>query len=482
LAIQPKTPGVFIQERDAFPASIVGVETAAPVFIGYTETAEQSGRPVHLQPVRISSLRDYEATFGGPFVHPFRLTALSTTTVGGKREVKLGGKIYRLDPVKQFYLYNGLRLFFANGGGPCYVVSVGTYDAARVLQADLAAGLTAVHDLVGPTLLVIPELVLLYDPSLPADNDADCRAVAETMLQQCADRADRFALLDVWGAEAGMPVDTQIDRFRGGFAGVAPNARSYGAAYFPFLTTSLVDPANTKEVSYTTLDAASLAILRAALPGAALDANNPTVKNLHAVMAEAIGTLPPSAAMAGIYAMNDAMRGVWSAPANVGFNDVRGPIIPISDATQDDLNVPLDGLAVNTIRDFVGRGTLVWGARTLDGNDNDLRYIQVRRTLIYIGQSIKLSLEAFAFEPNVAQTWTAVMATINGFLRQIWQASGLMGAKPQDAFAVLCGLGSTMTAQDVADGNMNVRVSLSMIRPAEFIQLTFTQKVVGEAG
>jgi hypothetical protein len=481
LAIQPKTPGIFIQELDAFPSSIVGVDTAVPVFIGYTETAAQNGRPVHLQPVRIDSLRDYEATFGGAFVHPFRLTALATT-VDAKREIKLGGKIYRLDPVKRFYLYNGLRLFFANGGGTCYVVSVGTYDAASVLQADLAAGLTAVQDLVGPTLLVIPELALLYDPSLPADNDAGCRAIAQKMLQQCADRRDRFALLDVWGAEAGMPVDTQIDMFRGGLAGVPQDARSYGAAYFPFLETSLVDPANSKEVSYTTLDTASLAILRAALPGAALDANNPTVKNLHALMAEAIGTLPPSATMAGLYTMNDATRGVWSAPANVGLNDVRGPTIPISDAMQGDLNVPLDGLAVNAIRDFIGRGTLVWGTRTLDGNNNDLRYIQVRRTLIYIGQSIQQALEPFAFAPNVAQTWSTVTAMISNFLLAIWKDGGLMGATPKDAFAVQCGLGSTMTAQDVADGNMNVRVSLQIVHPAEFIELTFTQKVAGGAG
>ena len=90
--------------------------------------------------------------------------------------------------------------------------------------------------------------------------------------------------------------------------------------------------------------------------------------------------------------------------------------------------MPIDGLAINAIRDFVGRGTLVWGARTLDGNSNDWRYIQVRRALIYIEQSVELALNKFVFEPNVAQTWVTVASMIGSFLRGVWQAGGLMGA------------------------------------------------------
>jgi phage tail sheath protein FI len=141
------------------------------------------------------------------------------------------------------------------------------------------------------------------------------------------------------------------------------------------------------------------------------------------------------------------------------------------------MNVPLDGLAVNAIRQFPGRGAVVWGARTLDGNSQDYRYIQVRRTLIYIEQSIKTALAPFAFAPNTGVTWTSVNAMISDFLTQLWTQGGLMGDKPSDAFQVSVGLGSTMTAQDVLDGYMRVSVTLQMIRPAEFIELTFVQQM-----
>ncbi len=507
MTAQKPTPGVFVQEHDAFPPSIVGVATAVPVFIGYTEKAPQGGPA----PVRIDSLAEYQATFGGAFVHQFKLTDVTADPT--QSEAALGGKLYRLDPVKRFYLYNSLRLFYDNGGESCYVVSVGTYDAPKILQADLANGLAAVNDLTGPTMLAIPEATLLYDPS-PA-NDAGCRAIAQNMLQQCLDRQDRVALLDVWGAEAlsqtptSAQLDAVIDAFRNGVAGSA--GLSYGAVYFPFLKTSLVDPTNPHDVSYANFDTAALATLRSALltdptaqvyiayldaaaklkPGESIDpkimqalaANMPpVVQIIYAVVAEKIGTLPPSPAMAGVYTQNDTMRGVWIAPANLALAAVTGLTVMITDAMQGDLNVPIDGLAVNAIREFAGRGMVVWGARTLDGNSNDWRYVQVRRLMIYVEQSIQQALGAFVFEPNDGPTWATVTAMINSFLQALWSQGGLMGAKPDDAFSVQCGLGSSMTAQDILDGTMIVNVQLAVVRPAEFMVLTIKQKMQPAAG
>src|SRR6202022_4765744 len=115
---------------------------------------------------------------------------------------------------------------------------------------------------------------------------------------------------------------------------------------------------------------------------------------------------------------------------------VIGPATSISTKRQDDLNMPINGLAINAIREFVGRGTLVWGARTLDGNSSDWRYIPVRRALIYVEQSVKLALARFVFEPNVEQTWVTVASMVAGFMRGLWQVGGLIGATPQDAFWV----------------------------------------------
>ena len=116
---------------------------------------------------------------------------------------------------------------------------------------------------------------------------------------------------------------------------------------------------------------------------------------------------------------------------------------------------------------------------TLDGNSNDERYIQARRTIIYIEQSIKSALNVFIFAPNDANTWVTVTAKVSNFLTDLWEQGGLMGAKASDAFTVQCGLGSTMTGQDILDGYMIVQVTLQMIRPDEFIELTFRQKMEG---
>jgi phage tail sheath protein FI len=141
------------------------------------------------------------------------------------------------------------------------------------------------------------------------------------------------------------------------------------------------------------------------------------------------------------------------------------------------MNLPLNGKAVNAIRDFVGRGTLVWGARTLDGNSNDYRYIQVRRTLVYIEQSIKAALDPFVFAPNDGQTWVNVTAMISNFLTGLWTQGGLMGSKASDAFSVQCGLNGTMTGLDILNGYMRVQVRSD--DPPGGHRAAFTQKMQG---
>jgi len=188
---------------------------------------------------------------------------------------------------------------------------------------------------------------------------------------------------------------------------------------------------------------------------------------------------PPSGAMAGVWAINDITSGVWTAPAGVTPMAVVAPEVEVTDAQQAAYALPGDGKAINILRDFPGRGTVVWGARTLKGNSPDYRYIQVRRTLIYIEQSIKTALDQFAFAANDKQTWAAVMSSVSGFLADLWHEGALMGASAKEAYNVQCGVGTTMTEQDILDGRMIVAVTLSLIHPAEFIVLTITQAMQG---
>ena len=126
---------------------------------------------------------------------------------------------------------------------------------------------------------------------------------------------------------------------------------------------------------------------------------------------------------------------------------------------------------------FPGMGNMVWGARTLDGNSNDWRYINVRRMMIFLEQSVKEAARAYVFAPNDTSTWESVKSMISNFLESIWRQGGLVGPKAADAFAVNIGLGSTMTAEDIRQGIMNVMVKVALSHPAEFIIITFQQEM-----
>ena len=188
--------------------------------------------------------------------------------------------------------------------------------------------------------------------------------------------------------------------------------------------------------------------------------------------------VPASGAVAGIYAATDRTRGVWKAPANVSINSVVGPAVKIDSREQEDMNVHTSGKSVNAIRAFTGRGVLVWGSRTLAGNDNEWKYVPVRRFFNMVEESVKKAGEPFIFEPNDKNTWVKVKAMIENYLILLWRAGALQGAKPEEAFFVAVGLGETMTALDLLEGRMIVEIGLAAVRPSEFIILRFSHKMM----
>ncbi|GAA3630177.1 phage tail sheath subtilisin-like domain-containing protein [Flavivirga jejuensis] len=204
----------------------------------------------------------------------------------------------------------------------------------------------------------------------------------------------------------------------------------------------------------------------------------PALKNIVSAIAEEYLELPPSSTLAGVYAQVDSNRGVWKAPANVTLNSVIGVTELIDKQEQESLNVDVvAGKSINAIRPFKGKGIMVWGARTLAGNDKEWRYIPVRRFFIMVEESVMKASEQFVFEPNDANTWVKVRAMIENFLVLQWRAGALAGAKPDDAFYVRVGLGETMTADDILDGLMNIEIGMAAVRPAEFIVLKFSHKM-----
>jgi Bacteriophage tail sheath protein len=581
MPINPKTPGVYIQEIQSLPGSIAPVATAIPAFVGYTEKAVLNGESLaNNTPVRIQSLLEYREIFGEAFDELFGVTIADPVAPATSPVVTIS-KPATLSP---YLLYYQLQMFYANGGGPCYIISVGKYTETDPAPGDidntaLLAGVKAVEKEDEPTILVVPEAVHLT-PALR-------KGIYDAMLAQSAKLQDRVALMDVLETSSVSTIKVDGDNFRNNDVG--PDNLKYGMAYYPSLKTSLerfytegsvlitdnraapvfdldectlnvlndgsdfaiakiiIDDnavidgdtitingvpfiegttyvkaagnATTAKALVTAIEgnadpaysvsrSVNVIILKATKPGTPAPAipitytdsgtgaavtifsdggtnfiRVPADTTLYASIKKEIKKLSalslyPCGAMAGVYARVDRDRGVWKAPANVSLRNVREPGKMITSAEQEDLNVDAtSGKSINAIRTFAGKGVMVWGARTLAGNDNEWRYVPVRRFFNFAEESIKKATEFVVFEPNDANTWVRVKGMIENFLTKLWRDGALAGAKPENAFFVKVGLGETMTSQDILDGIMNVEIGMAVVRPAEFIILRFSHKL-----
>ncbi|MFT5832888.1 MAG: phage tail sheath protein FI [Cognaticolwellia sp.] len=488
------TPGVYVEEKSAFSSSIVAVPTAVPAFIGYTQRALRGKKELTDVPTKVSSLAEYIDMFGGAPKTTFTITPNEETDFS-----------LSVNKDSKYMLYNSLRLFFANGGGNCYIVSVGSYSdavgATALTGVENEGGLTALLKEQEPTMIVIPDAVLLEVD--------DCYSLYQAVIKHCGfEMQSRVTILDIHGGDQSRTLDDEdiVSKFR---ESVGSNFLSFAAAYYPWVNTTIVQA---NEISYSNVSntedlvailnkevddnlaagllkekraddiKAEIAKLSDAKSGditldQTLKAVSPIYKDVLDNMRDTLNVLPPSSAMAGVYSMVDNSVGVHKAPANVSMGSVISPVVNITSANQEDLNLPLNGKAVNAIRSFIGKGTLVWGARTLDGNSQDWRYISVRRALIMIEQSVKTAVEAYVFDPNDASTWLKVKTAIDNFLTTLWKSGTLVGSSTTEAFETSIGLGVTMTPNDILDGVMRISVKVAISRPAEFIVITFQQKM-----
>jgi hypothetical protein len=186
--------------------------------------------------------------------------------------------------------------------------------------------------------------------------------------------------------------------------------------------------------------------------------------------------IAPSAIAAGMWAKIDAERGVWKAPAGVEaqLNGASSLKFQVENLEQDQLNT----LGVNCIRKMPNFGLVFWGARTLATKaDPEWRYIPVRRTAIFIEQSIFEGIQWAVFEPNDRPLWSSLRANISAFVNGLFRAGAFQGEKASDAYFVRCGLGDTMTQADIDAGQVIVIVGFAPLKPAEFVIVRIQQKV-----
>lgn len=487
-----KTPGVYIQEISKFPPSIAQVETAIPAFIGYTEKAKVGAEDFHanpdaiiVRPIRITSLVEYERYFGkGLNEKSISVKVIQTET---QTEIKTETEATNSNP-SPYNMYYALQAYFANGGGPCYIVSVGKMEEGTNPRLEpLQRGLKSLEKEDEVTLIVFPESLSLIDGSNvnQADSYEDFKGLYDEALAQCEKLKDRFVVMDAWLDPANP--DTTLDDAVRGFRdhGIGTGNLKYGAAYGPRLETifnylyhkSEVPVEITKIKLDGTTETTTLTMEEINPEDTPTTEEGDKYPLVERAVADLPVILPAAPLIVGMYAEVDRTRGVFKAPANVSLRSVIKPTLKITNEEQSDLNVHTTGKSINAIRAFTGKGILIWGARTLAGNDNEWRYVPVRRFFNMAEESIMKGTEPFVFEPNDSNTWTKVRAMIENFLFLQWRAGALQGAKPEHAFYVRVGLNETMTALDILEGRMIVEIGMAVVRPAEFIILKFSHKM-----
>src|SRR4029453_4955175 len=175
----------------------------------------------------------------------------------------------------------------------------------------------------------------------------------------------------------------------------------------------------------------------------------------------------PSGGVGGIYARTDTDRGVWKAPANVTIVGAPALSVPLTDGEIGQLNP----LGVNCLRTLPARGRVVWGSRTLQGNDrlaSEWKYIPVRRTALFIEESLYRGTQWVVFEPNDEPLWAQIRLNVGAFMQNLFRQGAFQGKTPPEAYLVKCDK-ETTTQNDINLGIVNILVGFAPLKPAEFV-------------
>jgi uncharacterized protein len=310
-------------------------------------------------------------------------------------------------------LAHGVYGFFNNGGTRCYVMRYAPGQDPNPLQPlEDPLHLTPLEPIDEISLVAAPGITNVI--------------VQNNIIDHCANMADRFAILDA--PVVPQDQDPTVDNTK-----VVPNT-DYGALYFPRIkvfdaATSLTQPDTEGEIY-----------------------------------------VGPSGHMAGIYSRVDHERGVHKAPANEPVRGALATEVQISRALQDGLNPE----GINCIRIFNDTVT-VWGARNIGGDFlADLKYINVRRTLIFLRKSIDQGTGWVVFEPNDRSLWAKIVRNVTAFLTNVWRDGALFGSTPQEAFYVKCD-DETNPFDERELGRVTTEIGVAIVRPAEFVIFRISQ-------
>ncbi|WP_017349784.1 phage tail sheath family protein [Pantoea sp. A4] len=416
----PKAPGVYVDEVDLPSFSISSSATAVPVILDGEAKSVRWWEALGEKPALLNSFADVLSYFSAS---------------GTKSE---GAAYYSPRAVVSLFSRR-------SRGGPAHHPRLTDAIGTSAKAADTPAwdrhtlpALKAYFDNGGGYCYLLPRdklewLEKLPDVTLVVQAGQDT-ATAE-ILKFTAEGSGRFALLD--GPEESKG-DVK-DELESALSGI--QATEHAAVYYPWLKANWSIPGVTK-----------------------------------------IANVAPSAVAAGIICRTDNSVGPWKAPANAAVASGLSPLVKVGAATQALFtSANHTTKSVNILREFKGRGLLLWGARTLTIGGNAWGYVPVRRTFDMAERDIGRALESVLFEPNGQATWEAVRAAVENYLYNLWKKGALQGNSPEEAFFIQVGLGVTMTQADIDNGILKARIGIAVVRPAEFIVLEFSQQVASGA-
>ncbi|WP_372411544.1 phage tail sheath family protein [Streptomyces luteireticuli] len=425
----PNPPGVFVKELPSGVRTITGASTSVPAFLGYTKVSIKEDPNETLKPFteadrklpqKIGSWREFAARYDMAGIAE-ELAEASDPVI-----------IRTLE--RCFLLAEAVYGFFANGGRTCYVVGF-TSPKDAVSPEDLRGKQDERTGLAG--LETVPEVTMVAVPSLWDMTTAVSTTVVQPdpdqgkvrmdeVLTHCTALRNRLAILDPPpGLNPG-----KMQEFAGKF-GSSDDAAAFTTLYYPWVT---VPGVNAQE-----------------------------------------RTVPPCGHIAGVWARTDAERGIFKAPAN---QNLRG-VLKLGTLLTDDEHGELNAKGVNCLRAFPDRGLLVWGARTRS-TTRDWKYLNVRRLVSYLSDSIRQSSTWAVFEPNDERLWATLRHAVSSFLTDQWRQGALAGRTPDEAFYVICD-DTNNKPETMDEGKVICDIGVAPVRPAEFVHFTITQ-IAGQSG
>ena len=507
-------PGVYIEEIPSGVRTITGVSTSTTAFVGRARLG-----PVDT-PVEVNSFGDFARSFGGLWdASPMSFSVQQYFQNGGQKAIIVrvanGADTTRfavpgtagdllLDASSPGLWGNNLQVsvdtntmdpanlfnITVNDPGPPTSTGSGDTEILRNLSADPASSrfLTPILAQQSRFVRVAPVANAVNTPNVTAggpitatspgstggDNGIDITDADINDPNGAANKLGLYALedADIFNILVIPPLAFGTEVAAGTWAAAAAYCRERRA----FL---IVDPPAGTITAPATPVNSGFTTVAAGLSPTSLDAQYsgyyfPRLIASHPLTG-VVQEFAPSGAIAGIFARTDSSRGVWKAPA--GLEAGISGILGLSYTLTDDENGTLNQLGINCLRTFNLMGSVVWGARTVQGNDalaSDWKYVPVRRLALFIEESLFRGTKWVVFEPNDEPLWAQIRLNLGAFMQNLFRQGAFQGASPRDAYFVKCD-NETTTQNDINLGIVNILVGFAPLKPAEFVVIKIQQ-------